>query len=112
LNVVTPTYIAQSVGTIDIPDLTVAATSFPIPVGTVTTDISCLVIRNTNNQDMILHLNGSAGLFRIVPGGEIMIGQPAVVSGGVPTPLVSAAVETTAASQVGNGTLQYFVFGI
>lgn len=107
---VTSNYVAMESGTLDIPNGTLAGVVFPLEFGTVDTDAQGFYFKNTNNQDMILRLNGSANLCRIAPGGIIMISHPAAASGGVPTPLLSAEVVTTA-TQVGLGTVNYYVFG-
>ncbi len=107
---VTSDYVAQEGGTLDIPDGTLSGVEFPLPFGTVDVDGIMFLFKNTNNQDMLLRLNGSAGITRVAPGGILMIANPTVASGGGPTPLLAASVATTAA-QVGAGTFNYYVFG-
>jgi hypothetical protein len=107
---ITSNYVAAEGGTLDIPNGTLSGVEFDLPFGTVDTDGLMFVFKNTNNQDMMLRLNGSANLTRVAPGGMVMIGHPTAVSGGVPTPLLAASVLTTA-PQVGAGTVNYYVFG-
>jgi hypothetical protein len=97
-------------GTLDIPDATAGGTSFAIPFGTVNQDALALLIRNTNTQDMVLRINGSASLYRIPPQGFFLAAHPVPASGGVPTPILSAAV-LTSDTQSGVGTVSYCVFG-
>lgn len=107
---VTSNYVSQEGGTLDIPDATASGTEFVLPFGSVDTDALMFVFKNTNSQDMLLKINGNPGLTRVSPGGMIMIGHPTAVSGGTPTPLLSASVVTTA-TQVGAGSVNYYVFG-
>ena len=103
---VTSTYIPTEIGTIDIPDLTAGGTVISLPFGTVGI-ATALYIRNTNNQDMLLRLNGSANLMAIQPGGVFMVSFPSLPAG---TPLASADL-VLSAIQAGNGVCSYFTFG-
>ena len=103
-------YTAIEVGTLDIPDTTVAATSFPLDFGTIGTNGKLLVIKNRNNQDMGVRLNGAvADNFSLAPSGLMMISNPADPTTGAV--LTSCAVTTTDV-QAGVGLLDYWVFGI
>lgn len=106
LNVVS-NYTAQQEGTLDIPDGTAGSTVFPLDFGSINVNAQALYVKNTNNQDMILRLNGSANLYRIPPGGQVMVSHPADPAAGF---LLSADLVTTAL-QVGDGAVSYYVFG-
>lgn len=104
---VTSTYTAMEMGTIEIPDLTVIATVISLPFGSVD-NAQALYIKNTNNQDMILRLNGSANLMSIQPGGVYMVAYPTSPSGTA----ISSADLVLSAAQAGDGIISYFVFGL
>jgi hypothetical protein len=100
-------YSGENVGILDIPDATLSGTEFTVPFGSIAVGATLLVIKNTNNQDVILTLNGSANLFRIAPGGFFIYAAASQPAG---VPLLSASVKLTAV-QSGAGTVQYHVFG-
>ncbi len=107
---VTSNYTAMEAGTLDIPNGATSGTVYALSFGTVDSGAQAFYFKNTNNQDMTLRLNGSADIYRIPPNGQIFIAHPTVATGGVPTPLLSASVVLTG-TQVGNGTVNYYVFG-
>lgn len=98
---------AESVGTVDIPDTTASGTATAIPFGSIGVGATLLMVKNTNNQDMMLTLNGSANLHRIPPGGVYLFAAPLAAGA---TPLTAASVKTTA-TQSGDGTVEYLVLG-
>lgn len=98
---------AESAGEIDIPDTSVADTSFAVPFGAVGTEATLLVIKNTNNQDMKVKINGSSSLYRLPPGGVAIFATP--VAAGA-TPIASAAV-LCSGTQSGAGQVKYLVLG-
>ncbi len=97
---------AQNAGYIDVPDTTVAATSYAIPFGSIGVNARGLVIHNTLTQAVLVTINGTQW-GQIAAGGLVMIGM-----GTNPTAnfVLSAAIETTAV-QSGLGQLAYYVFG-
>lgn len=108
---VTSTYTSMEGGTLDIPNATASGTVLSLPFGSVNQDAQAFCFKNTNNQDMALRLNGSANIYNVPPNGMIFIAHPVNVSGGTPTPLLSASV-VLSANQSGAGIVSYYVFGI
>ncbi len=102
----TPTYTAENIGILDIPDTTADATAFDIPFGEVAA-AKVLVLRNTNNVDLKIGVNGTEDTFRLAPSGVIVIENP-VAPGG--SPITSCQV-TTVGIQSGPGSFEYMVFG-
>lgn len=96
-------YQAQVSSTIDIPDATSAATSFPVAFGSIS-DASMVMIYNSGNADLEVTVNSSATPVPLVAGGIFLVGGP-TVSG-----ITSVSVETTA-EQSGEGKVSTYVFG-
>ena len=102
------TYDAQSIGTIDIPDGTGAASAFAVPFGSIGVGAKLLIIKNRNNADVGVRLQGAvADEFQLPAQGFIMISMP--VNAGA-NPVLSASITTTAI-QSGNGYVDFFVYG-
>lgn len=85
-----------------IPDATASATAFNVDFGTVAS-ATALLIKNTNNQEMKVTIPD----FDLVPGGVILIIQPAKPTG---NPLNAVTIHTTA-TQVGAGLFETTVLG-
>lgn len=101
---------AQNAGEIDIPDGTADATQFTIPLGSIGTEITGLLILNNNNVAIGVRLAsavGDADLYSLAPGGLLLHAAPVSDDD---NPLVAAAITTTA-EQVGLGQVAYWVFG-
>jgi hypothetical protein len=103
--------VPQSVGTLDIPIGTSAATVIQVPFGTVgVADV--VLIRNRGNQDLGVRVNGLPAspsvLYQIPANGILMIGHP-TPSGG--SPLTAVQLETTVIQASAIGLVDFFVFG-
>jgi pimeloyl-ACP methyl ester carboxylesterase len=98
---------AINVGRIDIPDGALLGAPLVIPFGSVGVGASLVLIKNANNQDLALFLAGATDEHcRIPPGGVFLIGGS--------TPSTNALTEVTlelTADQVGDGFVDYWVFG-
>lgn len=101
-------YNAMEEGTQDIAAATTAATEFVLSLGSVAKP-TCVVIKNTNNQEMTVReqITGATADSVLAIGGVKMIHMPAAPAG---TAISRLSVLTTTA-QVGTGTVDYLVFG-
>lgn len=105
---VLPPYQAISEGIIDIPDATADLTAIPIPFGSVGVGATLVFIKNTNNADIGIKINGAAAVsHRLAPGGVLLHAEP-VAAGGTKITAVSVLVEGL---QVGAGHVEYLVAG-
>ena len=57
---VTVPYQALSSGTLDIPDAAAASTDYLIPLGSIDTAVTGVMIRNSSGQELDVSLNGGA----------------------------------------------------
>ena len=100
-------YMAQSVGTIDVPDQEAGSTAHSIPVGSIGTEVTAFVIKNRTGQDLTLKINGSLALNTLPDGTVLAYAQPA---GGATTKITALSLTTTG-TQDGAGTIEYRLFG-
>lgn len=102
----TSAYTPQVEGTVDIPDATMAAVVFSVPLGTVDS-CSVLVLKNKTTQDLGIRINGAlADQFQVPAGGIFALG------GALPSaaPVTQLDVVTTAL-QTGVGQVDFYAFG-
>ena len=98
---------AQSVGKIDVPPGTTAATVFAIPFGSVDAAKVC-VVQNLMSTEVGVRLNGAvADDFTLGPGQKFSVDGPVA---GTTTPITSVDVVTTA-DPAATEFVQYWVFG-
>ena len=100
-------YNDSAVGILDVADTTPAATLFPIPVGGIT-KIKSFYIDNQSGQDLGVRFNAAgADEFQIPSGSAMTLVCPADPAA---NPLTEITLTTTA-TQVGDGKINYRVFG-
>lgn len=107
--VVSAPYEAQLAGDIDIPDTTADATEFELPLGSIGTEITGLIIKNDNNAAIGIRLNsavGDADIYSLAAGGVFVHAAPTDDD----APITAAAITTTA-EQSGNGRVAFWLFG-
>jgi pimeloyl-ACP methyl ester carboxylesterase len=98
---------ALNVGRIDIPDGTQAGTPIGIPFGSIGVGASLVLFKNTGNQELALRLAGATSdQCRIPIGGVFSVGGSAPSANAI-----TEATLLTTATQVGDGSVDYWVFG-
>ncbi len=105
---VTAPYQALSSGTLDIPDATAGATELPIPLGSIGTAVTAIMIRNSSGQELDIEFGGAAAMSFSLPTGGMFL--YAVPSEPAETPITAVTV-TTSAEQSGDGAVHYWAFG-
>jgi hypothetical protein len=101
-------YTSQTIGTLDVPDLTASATAFNIPLGGVTNAFLIVVINKTG-QELSVKVNGGSAVTYQLPDKGTYVAQ--ALSDHLATPLVTSLSVTTTATQAGLGIVEYKVFG-
>lgn len=101
-------YNAMEAGTQDIPATTATAVEFVLSLGSVAKP-TCVLIKNTNNQEMVVRqqITGATADYSLPIGGVHLVHMPAAP---VATPYARLSV-LTSTTQVGTGTVDYYVFG-
>lgn len=112
--VVAAPYNSETVGTIDVPDATATAHVYTVPFGAIAAEATgCLVVNNTANGvnpgvDLGVKINGAAAIsHHIAPGGTLLMTSPEVAAS-VP---LTALTLTTVGTQVGDGSIGFWLFG-
>lgn len=105
---VTVPYQALSSSTLDIPNATAASEELTIPVGSIDTAVTAVMLRNSSGQELDIEFEGgSENPFSIPTGGLVLLAFP---SEPAETPITAITV-TTSAEQSGAGAVHYWVFG-
>lgn len=105
---VTCPYQALSEGTLDIADATAAATELAIPLGSIGTAVTGLMIKNASGQELLLEFNGGAENPCSVPSGGLLVLAFPSEPGDTP---VTAMTVTTTAEQSGEGKVYFWAVG-
>ncbi len=108
LSTVNSNYLAQNHGSIDVPDMTAAATVYNVPFGSIAVDSTCGMITNKTGQPLKLKINGAAAASQTIPDGGVFAWANPAPAGA--TPVLALSLETTAI-QAGQGSIAYHTFG-
>lgn len=105
---VTCPYQALSQGTLDIADATASATEIPVPLGSIGTAVTGLMIKNVSGQELQLEFEGGTEKpFSIPTGGLLLLAFPSEPGD---TPITAVTVTTTD-TQSGDGKVYFWAFG-
>lgn len=100
---------AKSLSTVDVPDGTLADVEIPIPLGSIGTGCTLLLIENDTGQDLKLEIAGAATPSHDLPDGACVV---VLAANDLPAArkLTACSVHTSA-PQVGGGRVRVYAFG-
>lgn len=96
-------YVASNVGFLDVPEGTLAAVEFEVPLGSIAA-LKGVLVQNNTDQDLDLSINGSGDTFTLPPGGLFL------VTGAAESGITSVSLTTTDAVAA-DGSIAYATIG-